>query len=285
MSCSRHATDSPASCAPLPGSLNAFVSVPAGTFSGATGAFERGARTGNPSENQGQSIAAFELLAHEVTNAQFAAFVAATGYLTDAEQLEADGMTPRGSAVFKHPEGSASPQPWTLDRSASWRQPEGAGSTIAGREDHPVVHVSLRDAQAYARWAGARLPTDLEWEYAARRGLPDELRATSGAYADDGRPRANTWQGLFPLSNTAEDGFYATAPVGCFGPDRIGAVDLIGNVWEWTDSAVNASQNQIKGGSFLCAANYCARYRPDSAQSQDRDFSTNHIGFRVVRSG
>mgnify|MGYP006279171067 CR=1 FL=1 len=227
-------------------------------------------------------VAAFELLSHEVTNAEFARFVEATGYVTDAERSVAQGREGAGSAVFGRATATTVPG-WRLDPDASWRAPEGAGSDLSGRETHPVVHVSYRDAEAYAQWAGARLPEAVELEYAATLGLPDASRAESGAYGPDGRPLANTWQGVFPVANTVEDGFAGTAPVGCFGADRLGAHDLIGNVWEWTRTPYAPDQHTLKGGSFLCAANFCRRYRPAARQPQDTDFSSNHTGFRIVR--
>ena len=144
------------------------------------------------------------------------------------------------------------------------------------------MHISLNDARAYAKWAGGRLPTELEWEYAASLGLPDRTRADSGAYDKQGKPIANTWQGVFPIINTEEDKFSGTSPVGCFPPSRTQLYDMIGNVWEWTDTPVTKSSHLIKGGSFLCANNFCKRYRTAARQSQDDDFSTNHLGFRIV---
>ena len=222
------------------------------------------------------------MLTHEVTNAEFAAFVDATGYITDAEQGLLDKHEGAGSAVFHHPEDPVTEGGrWELT-AATWRAPEGPGSNLTGREHHPVVHVSKRDAEAYAAWAGGRLPSEVEWEYAASLGLPDPENPISGAY-DEAGPRANTWQGIFPMVDLGTDGFSGTAPVGCFAADQHGIHDLIGNVWEWTDTPFSDLTHSVKGGSFLCADNFCQRYRPAARQPQETDFSSNHIGFRIVR--
>lgn len=253
--------------------IDRFVTVPEGSF-------EKGALAIYPEETPAVRVhvASFRIQVHEVTNRQFEAFVTATGYVTDAERTALSGEAGGGSALFSQ----AGLGGWSLVPGAAWRSPEGPGSTITDRMDHPVVHVSLRDAQAYATWAGGRLPSEEEWEYAAGLGLPDSSRADSGAYAPDGEPVANTWQGLFPVRNEATDGFAATAPAGCFPASQTGLYDMIGNVWEWTTTPYGAGQNTIKGGSFLCAENFCRRYRAAARQGQDTDFSTNHIGFRIV---
>jgi formylglycine-generating enzyme required for sulfatase activity len=226
------------------------------------------------------TVNAFWIQSHEVTNQQFSEFVRATGYVTDAENKRANEAE-NGSALFASVEQGVEPS-WRLEKTANWRQPSGQGSDLIAKLLHPVVHISLRDARAYAMWAGGRLPTELEWEYAAWLGLADPSRTDSGAYDQQGKPIANTWQGVFPLVNTEEDNFRGTSPVSCFPPSKIGLYDMIGNVWEWTDTPISKSSHLIKGGSFLCANNFCKRYRPAARQFQEIDFSTNHLGFRIV---
>ena len=253
--------------------LGAFVTIPGGGFL-------KGAEPHYPEEGPPEYVfvSPFRLQAHEVTNSEFAEFVAATGYVTEAERND-------GSARFKE---SATPEVflswWRLDPDASWRTPRGAGSTLDGLALHPVVHVTLNDARAYARWAGGRLPTEVEWEYAASLGLFDPDDALSGMRGPNGEPRANVWTGLFPLVNSGRDGFSGLAPVGCFEPGLTGAYDMIGNVWEWTDSAFAPADPRftIKGGSYLCSESYCRRYRPAAREDFEVDFSTGHIGFRIV---
>lgn len=256
------------------GALGGFVTIPGGGFvMGADGLY--------PEEGPARRVfvSPFRLQRHEVTNSQFAAFVAATGYVSEAERRG-------GSAQF-----SASDTPevfmswWSLDPEATWKTPEGAGSDLDGKELHPVVHVTLNDARRYAEWAGGRLPTEVEWEYAASLGLFDPANPDSGIYAPDGTARANIWTGVFPMIDFAQDGFAGIAPVGCFEPSLTGAYDMIGNVWEWTDSPFSPSVPRftIKGGSYLCAENTCRRYRPAARESLEQDFSTAHIGFRLVK--
>lgn len=244
------------------------------------GSFPAGDRPAYPEEGPSTRlrVEGFSIQRHEVTNDQFAAFVAATGHLTDAERTSAAGGPGAGGAVFDRAAGD-----WRLVRGATWKAPDGPGSSIDGRGSEPVVQVSQRDAAAYARWAGGRLPDEMEWEYAAWHGLRDRTDPLSDAFGPDGAPRANSWQGVFPVADTAQDGFAGRAPVGCFPANRDGVHDLIGNVWEWTSTPADGpGRFVVKGGSHLCAPNFCGRYRPAARQTQDADFSTNHIGFRIV---
>lgn len=239
----------------------------------------------------------FWIDATEVTNRQFAAFVAATDYITLAERqpkaedypdADAAFLVP-GSAVFVPPAADgplAELSWWRYILGACWKHPEGPGSSIDARMDHPVVHVAFEDATAYAAWAGKRLPTEIEWEYAARGGLVGKTYAWGDEFTPGGKHMANTWQGAFPRGNTADDGFTGTAPVGQFPPNGFGLFDMAGNVWEWTTTkAVPAHTGEriTKGGSFLCAPNYCSRYRPAAKSPVTADTSTSHVGFRCVQ--
>lgn len=230
-------------------------------------------------------IEGFDIDATEVTNGQFAKFIKETGYVTDAEKQQL-GFGKPGAAVFTVP-NDLNPNWWLFVEGAQWRTPEGPESTINGRGADPVVQVSYNDAKAYTSWAGRRLPTQEEWEYAARAG--SDTRFVWGEERNpDGKNMANTWQGAFPIQNTAVDGYHLRAPVGCFPPNGFGLYDMIGNVWEWTDTLYKDSVGEpvytIKGGSYLCADNYCRRYTPTSRQPQEAGLPTNHIGFRTVKS-
>lgn len=234
------------------------------------------------------TVAGFWMSRTEVTNAQFAKFVAETGYVTQAERPppQLPGAPPEmleaGSAVFRVPTPD-NPNWWAWGVGAQWRSPSGGESTIEGRDNDPVVQVTYADALAYAEWAGMSLPSEEQWEYAASAGsdsLPEPKDAS-------GAPQANYYQGVFPAKDLGQDGYTSRAPVGCFEPSAYGLHDMIGNVWEWTTSSAGRTDapgpvNVIKGGSFLCAANYCARYRPAARQFQERDLGTDHIGFRLV---
>ena len=230
-------------------------------------------------------IKAFDIDNSEVTNAQFSEFVKATSYITDAEKVQAGFGVP-GGAVFKAPTAS-NPTWWQFVERANWRQPEGPESSIKNKEHFPVVQVSYNDAMAYAEWKGRRLPTEAEWEYAAKGGA-EELYVWGDKLVPNGEYQANTWQGAFPVKNTQQDGFLLRSPAGCFRPNSYGLYDMIGNVWEWTLTQTNTRSGvlsyTIKGGSFLCAPNYCQRYRASAKQPQEADFTTNHIGFRTVQS-
>ena len=260
------------------------------------------------------AVRAFAIERHPVTNAQFAAFVAETGYVTVAERSLDPALYPGvadadllpGALVFRAPAGPVNLRDWRLwwdwASGACWREPFGPGSDIAGKQDHPVVQVAYPDAAAYAQWAGRRLPTEAEWEYAAQAGS-----TTPYSWGDEptvgGALMANTWQGRFPYRNDGAFGWAGTSPVGTFPPNGFGLVDMIGNVWEWTttpysrhhlleqqvsaccpppaDPDPTVSQT-LKGGSHLCAPEYCHRYRPDARSPQSQDSATTHIGFRCV---
>ncbi len=229
-------------------------------------------------------IVAFNIDVTEVTNAQFEAFISETGYITSAEKLQ-PGFDLAGAAVFTPPDESNSSW-WRFVEGANWRHPDGPESSIKGRGRDPVVQVSYEDAKAYAAWAGRTLPTEAQWEHAARAG--SQTRYIWGeSRTVDGVEQANTWQGAFPIQNTEDDGYLSRAPVGCYSPNAFGLYDMIGNVWEWTDTVYRQSEGEpiyvIKGGSFLCAENYCRRYRPAARQPQEAGFPTNHIGFRTAK--
>jgi formylglycine-generating enzyme required for sulfatase activity len=263
-----------------------------------------------------------------VTAAEFRRFVRETGYVTvperpldPADYPDADpaALVP-GSLVFRKTRGPVDLRDhrnwWAYVPGACWRRPQGPGSTINGRDRHPAVHVAFEDAAAYARWAGKELPTEAEWELAARGGLEGKRFAWGDDERPEGRELANTWQGEFPWQNLKLDGFEGTSPAGSFPPNGYGLFDMTGNVWEWTAdfftprhpddvqspccaprnprvSSPDASfalgqpgahipRRVIKGGSHLCAPNYCLRYRPAARQGEAVDSSTSHIGFRCV---
>lgn len=259
-------------------SLDSAIKVPAGEFI-------MGSDRHYPEERSARivSVGAFDIDITEVTNSQFAAFVEATGYVTDAERSQ-PGYDVTGGAVFVLSDGS-SPGKWDFIEGAHWRQPEGPGSSIESKDNEPVVQISLNDAKAYANWAGRRLPTEAEWEYAAKSGSNTDY-VWGDELTPEGREQANRWQGMFPYENLGNDGFELRAPVGSFPANRFGLYDMIGNVWEWTDTPFQLSSSEpihvIKGGSFLCAENYCQRYRASARQPQEAGLPTNHIGFRTV---
>jgi len=260
-----------------------------------------------------------------VTNAQFSLFVEVTGYQTVAERVpraeDYPGAKPEllvpGSVVFQKPVGPVDMREcawWNWVPGASWRRPLGPESSLKGLARHPVIHIAYEDAEAYARWAKKELPTEAEWEFAARGGLEGAAYTWGDEFAPDGKIMANTWQGIFPFQNLMTDGFERTSPVGSFPPNGYGLYDMAGNVWEWTTDwyqdhskvansccasfnprggeiegsydprmpDIRIPRKVLKGGSYLCAPNYCLRYRPAARIPQQVDSGTCHQGFRCI---
>jgi formylglycine-generating enzyme len=275
------------------------------------------------------SVSGFWIDPTPVTNAEFEQFVQATGYITLAERAVNPANYPGAKKEFLSPASVVFVQPrhrvdmqnpynwWSYVQGADWRHPRGPETSIQNLETHPVVHISYQDAEAYCRWAEKELPTEAEWEFAARGGLEGAVYAWGDEFEPGGKAMANTWQGEFPIQNLMRDGFKWTSPVGSFPANNYGLYDMIGNVWEWTcdwyeehsniGQSCCATKNPeggqrekshdpglpnvriprrvMKGGSHLCAPNYGQRYRPAARMGQPIDTSTCHLGFRCVRRG
>ena len=280
------------------------------------GAFRMGSTSFYPEEAPIHTVdvPAFAIEQHPVTNAQYAEFVDETGYVTVAERELDPALYPGadpadlvpGALIFRPTAGPVDlrdwRQWWEWMPGACWRHPFGPDSGVADRLDHPVVQVAYPDAAVYARWAGRRLPSEAEWEYAARGGSTATY-SWGDEVMPDGKLMANTWQGRFPYQNDGASGWTGTSPVGTFPPNDYGLLDMIGNVWEWTttefaghhradasaqgccpptDQADPTVNQALKGGSHLCAPEYCHRYRPAARSPQSQDSATTHIGFRCV---
>lgn len=265
----------------------ALVTVPAGSFLMGTDGAEAIPGDGE-SPARDVDLAAFLVATTTVTVEQFDAFVAATGHVTDAERLG-------WSFVFAaqvHPDALARVLPqriaaapwWRGVPGAQWRSPEGPGSSAVDRPDHPVTHVSWHDAVAFCAWAGGRLPTEPEWEKAARGGLDGARLPWGDDLVPDGVHHANLWQGSFPDHNSGDDGWRGTAPVGSYPANGYGLHDMAGNVWQWTASRwrPDGDERVMRGGSFLCHESYCDRYRVSARTRNAPDATSNHLGFRLA---
>ena len=301
--------------------------APAGMVWIPGGRFQMGSDEHYPEEAPTHSadVAGFWIDRFTVTNAEFRRFVESTGHVTVAERppnaadypgAKAELLVP-ASVVFRKPPHRVDLRNhynwWEYVPGADWRHPEGPGSSLKDRAKHPVVHIAYDDAIAYAQWVGKDLPTEAEWEFAARGGLDGATYAWGEEFTPRERHMANTWQGEFPWQNFVTDGWERTAPVGCFPPNGYGLYDMIGNVWEWTTDwyaphhepapsccgafdredprersydpqtpNIKIPRKVIKGGSFLCAPNYCRRYRPAARMAQAVDTSVCHLGFRLI---
>ncbi|MBC2838834.1 formylglycine-generating enzyme family protein [Robiginitalea sp. SC105] len=314
----------------------AEVPAPAGMVYVPSGSFLMGGKTEQAQQDElprrKVGVSAFFMDATEVTNWEFEAFVEATGYVTIAERpLDWEVMkqelpegTPKppdsilqpGSLVFRQTDGPVDlrdlSQWWEWTLGANWRQPDGPGSNLEGRMDHPVVHIALEDAKAYARWAGKRLPTEAEWEWAAMGGLEDPVYPWGNTPTSDAAQKANFWQGIFPFRNDETDGYVGTAPVKTYPPNGYGLYDMAGNVWEWCQDKYRADAYEtsqggseafdpkgpeesydpaeplaekyvVRGGSFLCSDSYCSGYRVARRMRTTPDSAFGHTGFRCVK--
>jgi formylglycine-generating enzyme required for sulfatase activity len=308
-------------------SLGHMVIIPGGTFT--MGADDAEARADEQPRHT-VIIDSFQMDEHEVTNAEFAAFTASTGYVTLAEkpvtkeelmqQLPPGSPEPDssmllpGSLVFTPPDHAVPlddvSQWWSFVQGANWRHPDGPGSDLKGKSQYPVVHISWLDAQAYAKWAGKRLPTEAEWEYAARGGLKDQPFPWGNEALTVGKIKANTWNGHFPYQNTKTDGFSGVAPVKSFAPNGYGLYDMSGNVWEWCEDLYNntyygqsaevhnpqgpetgydpddpsSPKRVIRGGSYMCTDEYCSGYRVTARMKTTAESGLQNLGFRCVKS-
>jgi len=305
-----------------------MVYIPAGEFN--MGASDREGRPDEYPQHQ-VKLAAFWMDKTEVSNASFSKFVKATGYITTAERKpnweELKAQLPEGtpkppdsvlmaaSLVFSPPKKidnlNDASQWWVWKKGADWRHPDGPKSNLKGKDNYPVVHISWDDAQAYCKWAGKRLPTEAEWEYASRGGLRNAIYPWGDEDIEKGKPKANTWQGNFPIRNTNWDAFYQLSPVKSFNANGYGLYDMAGNVWEWcsdwyhsdfygtqkgtTENPLGPSDSYdpmeptvpkkvVRGGSFMCNASYCKGYRVSSRMKTSKDTSLGHTGFRCVSS-
>lgn len=265
--------------------LDRMIALPGGNFRMGTDDVSGFAEDGEgPVREVG--VEPFAIDAHCVSNARFAEFIEATGYRTEAERF---GWSYVFSGFLTARLRRISPRPpetpwWCGVPGACWRQPEGPGSSLEGRTDHPVVHVTWNDARTFCRWVGARLPTEAEWEYAARGGLDQARYPWGDELTPAGEHRCNIWHGRFPSHNTAEDGYRGTAPVDAFPPNGFGLYNVAGNVWEWCADRWSARDpaRVMRGGSYLCHESYCNRYRVAARTRNTPDSSTGNLGFRIV---
>jgi formylglycine-generating enzyme required for sulfatase activity len=283
----------------VPWDRSGLIAVPGGTFAMGTD------DAGYPSDGEGPvhpvTLSSYEIGAHPVTNDEFAEFVAATAHRTTAEEL-GDSFVFAGLLPDDFPptRAVAAAPWWRVVEGAHWRHPEGPHSDLAGRGDHPVIHVSWIDAHAYTEWSGTRLPTEAEWECAARGGRDGAHFPWGDELEPAGEHRMNVFQGTFPAGNSCADGFAGTSPVASFPPNGFGLFDVTGNVWEWCadwfDPTFYARSGTVdptgpeagtsrvmRGGSYLCHASYCRRYRVDARSANTPDSSAGNIGFRVAR--
>ena len=301
-----HAAPEPAGVAELSAAVRSrMIALPGGSFLMGTDYPD-----GFPADGEGPVrevfVDAFSIDRYPVTNERFAEFVRATGYRTDAERFGWSFVFWSHIPKRRFPElveDTVAAAPWWCKvRGARWDAPEGPGSAIRGREQHPVVHVSWADATAFAAWSGQRLPTEAEWEYAARGGLVQKLYPWGDKLRPGGQHMCNIWQGEFPDHDTGDDGYTGTCPVDAFPPNGFGLYSVTGNTWEWcadwfdADFHRTADQHNpqgpadgtarvMKGGSFLCHKSYCNRYRVAARTSNTPDSSTSNIGFRCAYSG